>query len=94
MIGRQKSWETDMPGAKKRVYGDVLDVSPPKPLPRWMLAPDYQPQSEPRGRGDVSVSPNRTPPPTSTPAQDSYGPMYSFSDIDLNSSVLILFFDL
>ena len=70
-----------------RVYGDVLDVSPPKSLPRWMLGQDYQRLSEPHGRGDVSDSANRTPPPTSTPAQDSYGHMYSFSDVDLNSSV-------
>ena len=83
-----------MPGAQKGCMVTSWMSLLPNLLPRWMLAPDYQSQSEARGRGDVSVSPNRTPPPTSTPAQDSYGPMYSFSDVDLNSSVLILFFNL
>ena len=64
------------------VYGDKLEVVPPKSLSHWMLCPDYQPRSEPTTH---AVSPMPSARMTGVGVQDSfeleecYGPMYSYS---------------
>lgn len=82
-----------------RVYGDPLDISPPKRLPRWMVIPDYlgQPQlslsqecqDPPAMSTPTSISPAGSTPTPSSMLQTStdasyYGPMYTF-DLDSTS---------
>ena len=62
-----------------RVYGDALEVPPPKQLPRWMIAADYQEQQGTATSGTATpfVNVHHTP----RDNFGTYGPMYSF-DID------------
>ena len=71
-----------------RVYGEPLDIIPPKPLPQWMVAPEFQHHSEspcsqessdpstPVGSGTLPSAQR----PTNT--DSLYGPMYTPSSID------------
>ena len=63
-----------------RVYGDELDIHPPKSLPRWMIAPEYlQSQSQPHPELTTSTGGGTQ---DSFDSQD-YGPMY----VDFDCSV-------
>lgn len=66
-----------------RVYGDPLDLSPPKRLPSWMITSDNHAQPE----SDESSAVRSFRPAVSTPTSSNdalYGPMYTF-DLDHSS---------
>ena len=71
-----------------RVYGEPLDTAPPKPLPQWMVTPEFQHHSE-SPRSQESSDPSTpvgsgTLPSAQTPTNtDSlYGPMCTPSSSD------------
>ena len=77
-----------------RVYGEALDIAPPKTLPQWMVSPDFQHHSEStQSQGSSDSSTPATPigsgtlPSALTPTNSTdslHGPMYTF-DFDPTS---------
>ena len=59
------------------MYGDCLDLSPPKALPQWMVNSDYQAQSESPSTSS-SVPPAAECSDTPVTSNPLYGPMYTF----------------
>ena len=71
-----------------RVYGEPLDIIPPKPLPQWMVTPELQhhsesPCSQESSDPSTPVSSGTLPSAQRPTNTDSlYGPMYTPSSID------------